>query len=275
MSLKSLLVHVNSGDQTNHLLDAATILATAHDAHVTGLAVRPPFAFPIGTPALLPEEAIEAYNRQQDEAMEAARERFEDAMQRAGIIERSEWRKAIGDPATVLALHGRYADLVIVGQTDPNTPQGEIGTLPDNLVLEAGRPVLVVPYIGPGETIGTRVMVAWNGSREAARAVADAMPILERAKKVEVLVAEPVSIGDLPGADIARHLARHGIRVEASRTIPDVIDVGDTLLNNVSDFGADLLVMGAYGHSRMREIVLGGATRHILQHMTVPVLMSH
>nr|AAC33476.2 unknown [Azospirillum brasilense] len=124
-----------------------------------------------------------------------------------------------------------------------------------------------------------RVLVAWNGSREAARAVADAMPILTAAKRVVVMAvnpkAGPAGIGDEPGADIAKHLSRHGCRVEATHIVTDQIDPGDTLLNTVADESCDLLVMGAYARSRVREQVLGGMTRYMLEHMTVPVLMSH
>ncbi|MBE9552893.1 MAG: universal stress protein, partial [Proteobacteria bacterium] len=131
------------------------------------------------------------------------------------------------------------------------------------------------PYIGAQAEIGRNVLVAWNGSREAARAVSDAMPILEAADSIEVFAVEPRGIGDIPGADIAQHLARHGLKTDAAKTAGLDIEVGDVLLNQVADGGADLIVMGAYGHSRMRELVLGGATRHILGHMTVPVLLSH
>jgi nucleotide-binding universal stress UspA family protein len=134
---------------------------------------------------------------------------------------------------------------------------------------------MVIPYIGARRRIGNKLLVAWNGSREAARAVADAMPLLERADEVKVLSAKPLDIGDLSGADIALHLARHDVNTEASSSANKDIDIGDLLLNEAAQEGADLLVMGAYGHSRFRETVLGGATRHVLKNMTVPVLMSH
>jgi nucleotide-binding universal stress UspA family protein len=133
----------------------------------------------------------------------------------------------------------------------------------------------VIPYIGAPQNLGKKILVAWNASREASRAVADAMPMLEAADSVEVFAVEPNGMGDAPGADIAAHLARHGINATANKTTGLDIDVGDVLLNQAADSGADLIVMGGYGHSRMRELVLGGATRHILEHMTVPVLLSH
>ena len=140
----------------------------------------------------------------------------------------------------------------------------------------------MVPYIGAGERLGTRVMVAWDGGREAARAVGDALPLLARAESVAVLVINPSQDGhgEQPGADIALHLARHGITVEAQHLEAQHLEaqdlsVGDALLSRLADQDIDLLVMGAYGHSRLRELVLGGVTRKIFQQMTVPVLMSH
>jgi nucleotide-binding universal stress UspA family protein len=127
--------------------------------------------------------------------------------------------------------------------------------------------------------MGNRIVVAWSGSRESVRAVSDAMPFLRRAKEVIVLAINPRhgpdGHGDIPAADISLHLARHGVRADAQDITTDQIEVGDVLLSRAADESADLVVMGAYGHSRFRELILGGATRHLLQHMTVPILMSH
>jgi nucleotide-binding universal stress UspA family protein len=137
--------------------------------------------------------------------------------------------------------------------------------------------VLIVPRYGVFGTVGERVLIAWNGSREATRAAHDALPLLKRATKVTVLSIDPDhdSQRRVPSADITLHLARHGVAAEADSTVALDIAVGDVLLSRAADLGADLIVMGGYGHSRVREMVLGGATRHLLQHMTVPVLMSH
>ena len=183
------------------------------------------------------------------------------------------------DVARVIALHARHADLVVLGQPDPeSTVTGHRQTL-EEIVLSAGRPALVVPYIGPAKTLGERVVVAWDAGREAARAVNDALPILRRAKAVTVLSINPRpgidGHGEEPGADLAVHLARHGVKVEVQHSKGEEIGVGNAILSRLADRGADLLVMGAYGHSRLRELVLGGATRRILQNMTVPTLMSH
>jgi nucleotide-binding universal stress UspA family protein len=145
--------------------------------------------------------------------------------------------------------------------------------------MGAGRPVLIVPYVGTFKTLGQRVLVAWNASREATRAVNDALPLLERASSVRVLSVNPrrgiAGHGPIAGADMSLHLARHGVRVEAAAVNTDDVRVDDMLLSQAADAGADLIVMGAYGHSRLGEYVLGGATRHLLRQITVPVFMSH
>jgi nucleotide-binding universal stress UspA family protein len=146
-------------------------------------------------------------------------------------------------------------------------------------VLEVGRPVLVVPSVGQFPTLGQRVLVAWNASREATRAVHDALPLLRRSRRTQVVVINPQGgaggHGDIPGADIGLHLSRHGVNAVCERISADDVETGALLLSRAADEGADLIVMGAYGHSRLSELVLGGATRHILRHMTVPVLLSH
>jgi nucleotide-binding universal stress UspA family protein len=147
------------------------------------------------------------------------------------------------------------------------------------LPLATGRPVLVVPYAFERRPAGRHVMIAWNASREAARAVNDALPLLRRASHVHVVALSPVrsatAHGEEPGADIALYLARHGVKVTVSRDDAPEVDTGNLLLSRAFDLSADLIVMGAWGHSRLREFVLGGVTRTLLESMTVPVLMSH
>lgn len=152
---------------------------------------------------------------------------------------------------------------------------------PADLVIEAalfdtGRPVLLVPYIQETGLVLDRVMVCWDGSRSAARAVGDALPFLARAKAVEVVVVgDRLKSDEMPGADIAHHLARHGLAVELKRIIAADAEVASVLLSHAADSTANFMVMGGYGHSRLREFVLGGATRGVLSQMTVPTLMSH
>ncbi|NKB58251.1 MAG: universal stress protein [Alphaproteobacteria bacterium] len=275
MALKSILVHVTNSDEAHARVDAALALALEHDAHITGLGVRSTSQIPGYAAARIPPEVFRDVDMRQAAELEAAHESFESAMTRGGWSERSGWLEGKGLPSDVVGLHARYADLTIIGQQPLSGSDNPEEAFADLLVMRSGRPVLVFPHIGAKKLIGQHVVVAWNASREAARAVGDAMPLLERSDLVEVLSIEPEGIGDLPGADIAQHLARHGIKADAKRSVANKIDAGDVLLNHVADSGADLVVMGAYGHSRVREMVLGGVTRHMLEHMTVPVLMSH
>ena len=206
------------------------------------------------------------------------REDFEHAAGFAGCP--AEWREIPEGPDADPALHARYADLAILGQLDPDRAETEmIRPRPEQVALASGRPVLVVPYAGHFDDVGHGVVVAWNATREAARAVSDAMPLLSSAEMVTVLTIDPREgphgHGELPGADIALHLARHGVKAQIERTVSAGMPVGEVLLSRARRPRRRLLVMGAYGHSRTREVLLGGATRSVLRSMTVPVLMSH
>ncbi len=147
----------------------------------------------------------------------------------------------------------------------------------EGVLFESGRPVIFVPYIQKAPLKLDRVMVCWDGSRVATRAIADAMPLLQKAKKVEIVVVSDKGskADEAPGADLAKHLARHDLQVELKRITSPDIDVASTVLSYAADSNADMIVMGGYGHSRLREFILGGMTRSMLESMTVPVLMSH
>jgi nucleotide-binding universal stress UspA family protein len=276
MTLKDLLVYVDAGAATMARIDLAVALARRHQAHLTMLHVLTWPAIPPYVAAQIPASVLES----QRDALRADAKRLERSLRdRAEAADiRVEWRSVEGDVLEVATVHGRYCDLAIIGQAAEDDP-GASGAieLPERLALEIGRPVLIVPRYGAFAGVGERVLVAWNGSREGTRAINDALPILAGAKAVTVLSINPPSgmASRVPGADIALHLARHGVKSEAATAMAEDIAVGDILLSRASDLGADLIVMGAYGHSRVRELVLGGATRHILQHMTVPILMAH
>jgi nucleotide-binding universal stress UspA family protein len=151
--------------------------------------------------------------------------------------------------------------------------------LAERLVIETGRPVLIIPYAGEFKTLGKRVVVSWNTSRESVRALNDSIPLIRDAKKVKVIAINPRQKGkrhgEVPSADIVQHLVRHGINAEGDHFATDGVDDGNLLLNLVSDERADLLVMGADGYHRFRELILSSATKEVLEHMTTPVLMSH
>ncbi|MCP4330127.1 MAG: universal stress protein [Alphaproteobacteria bacterium] len=279
MTLKHIVVQLDDAKNATSRYKVAFDLASSHEAHVTGLyVIAPPFV-PTYMAGHIGGAFYDNQQRLAEDAATAACDEFDEAAKTAGLS--YETMTAEGPPADRVAEVARYADLVIVGQPDPDLvgPADPAMEVPGTVILEAGRPVMVVPYVGALDHVGKSVMVMWNASREATRAIYDALPILTAAQKVSVVSVNPgrgtPDIGDLPGADITHQLARHGIKVEAAPTYANDIDVGDVILSRASDVGADLIVMGGYGRSRFREMILGGATRHLLEHMTVPVLFSH
>ena len=275
MAVKSILVHVTNSDQGRRRVEAALTLAAEHDAHVNGLGVSHEVSLPSIAGTRIPDSVIRDVEARQKAEQGETRKQFEDAANRAGLANRIGWLEGRGVPSDIVGLYARYADLTIIGQQPSSGPDAVEDAFADMMVLRCGRPVIVFPHIGAPKPLGKHIVVAWNASREAARAVGDAMPLLEKSEQVTVLSVDPEGIGDLPGADIAQHLARHNIKADVQHSAASQVDAGDVLLNFVSDHGVDLVVMGAYGHSRVREMVLGGVTRHMLEHMTVPVLMSH
>jgi nucleotide-binding universal stress UspA family protein len=274
-------VHLDGSAPSAIRLAVAADLARRHKAHLTGLFVvdvTPPIlgAADAGSGAVL-AELIERMRADALEAGAAVEARFAEALRREGIA--GEWRLAEGATPELVALHGRYADLVVVGQADPEGSESAAAAVVSAALFESGRPVLVVPYAGSFAAIGSRILVGWNAAREASRAVHDALPLLAQAVAVTIAAVNPrIGLGghgEEPGADIARHLARHGVRVEIEHSAAPEIGAGDILLNRAADLSADLLVVGGYGHSRLREMLLGGVTRTLLRQMTLPVLLSH
>jgi len=279
MSYKSMLVHLDDDRRCGERIDIAARLALDFDARLTGLyLLRQPdvpsyVRAEIGTEFLAGQ--LQAWHQRQIEHMTA---QFRERTAQAGV-NGAEFRCDTQWPAEAIALHARYADLLIMGQTDRDDDKSLMDPgFPGQAVLSSGRPVLLIPSAGHFPTIGKRVLVAWNAGREAARAVTDALPFLQRAAKVTVLAVNPdgnPAHGEQPGADIALFLARHGVRAEAAESHRGEVDIGAWLLSRAFDLEADLIVMGGYGHSRMRELAFGGATATLLGEMTVPVLMSH
>jgi nucleotide-binding universal stress UspA family protein len=281
MSYKDLLVVLDAGAPAGGRIELAAALAERFAAHLVGLyslpIPQPPRELGYFDPAMLAPFFAQARERARD-AANKVREQFEHATRLRGVS--AEWRLVAEGTGADPALHARYADLAILGQLDSDRGEGEaFRPRPEQVALASGRPILVVPYAGRFENVGRRIVVGWSATREAARAVNDAMPLLTAAEAVTVLTIDaretPQGHGALPGADISRHLARHGVKAAAEQTVSADLSVGDVLLSRAADLGADLLVMGAYGHSRLREMVLGGVTRTLLRSMTIPVLMSH
>lgn len=279
MSYRTILAHMTDVRRQGSVLGAAAAAARLNDAHLAGLCVLPSVVVMPGSDsgaAAIIEEHRAAYRAE----MAKLRSHFEEATR--GQLFQSEWREVdsgFAEAIGVLVEHGRSADLIVASQSDPEWSYSSQLDAPERLVMESGRPVLIIPRSGTYAEPIKRVVVAWNGKREAARAVFDALPFLKQASEVIVLWVDPRAdsdvAGDLPGIDVCQALARHGVKCEATQNMRPAVDVGDALLSAVKTNGAELLVMGCYGHSRLREFVFGGATRHVLRHMTVPVLMSH
>jgi nucleotide-binding universal stress UspA family protein len=281
MALKDILVHLDGTEQAGVRLDLAAGLARRHGAHLAGLYVVD-VMMPVMAAADAGSGAVlaEMLDRMRADALaEAAKveARFADALRREGI--EGEWRVAEGAAPEHVALQARYADLAVLGQADPDAGQPGAAATLEAVLFDSGGPALIVPYAGHFATLGQRVLIGWNASAQASRAVHDALPLMAGAAGVTVTAVNPRrgidAHGDMPGADIARHLARHGLKVSVEHTAAPEIGAGDMLLNRASELSADLLVVGAYGHSRLRETILGGVTRTLLKQMTLPVLMAH
>lgn len=276
MSYKTILVHINSEKRCAARLEVAIQLAKKYDACLVGLHAFFPYTPPGYIMAHMGAEVIAAQQKLATEAMSQTGEVFRKQTSAAGI-ENKEWHTAHDDPVSAMSLQARYADLLVIGQSAAMDNPGVDKDFPERLILVAGRPVLVVPEVGDFPCIGKRIIVAWNASREAARAVTNAIPFLKGAEKVYLMAVQPKAgeNENISTEQIVQYLSRHGVGVEVEESNAVEIGVGNELLSRASDLSADLLVMGCYGHSRVREWILGGATRTILESMTIPVLMSH
>ncbi|CAN7795365.1 universal stress protein [Caballeronia sp. LjRoot34] len=279
MSYKSIVVQLDTSERAHSRLKYAVQFAKQFNAHLSGVfsTFSPdPRSFYVMAGSAEYFESHRTFRQERHDALERI---FLAEILREGIS--GQWVDRNEYASDAIPRYARYADLVIAGQDDPNDPESFIADhFPETLVLSAGRPVLFIPYVGVFPTLGENVMVAWNGSREATRAVHDALPLLQRANRTTIVMLndpKDESRGSrIPGADIALMLARHGIKAEVAELDGiDDVPLGDVLLSRASQLNVDLVVMGAYGHSRWQELIMGGATRSMLESMTVPVLMSH
>ncbi len=279
MNYKSILVHIDYTDRAYERIDIAIDIAQRFAAHLSALA-------PAGNPLLPYVGAADALGNYAAEVMqeltrlsEVAVKRFHEKAKTAGLTT-YDARACEGDVSYALRQRAPYADLVVLGQTDREHPTpARPNDLPEAAVLGTGRPVLVVPYAGKFAHVGRRVLLLWNESREAARAASDAMPLLQAAQQVEVIAFDSKrgsqDAFESGLGDVGDYLARHGVNVNVAREPSGEVEIGALALSRAADHGSDLIVMGGYGHTRLREWVLGGVSRSILEHMTVPVLMSH
>jgi nucleotide-binding universal stress UspA family protein len=275
--IKDIVVNLSLGDGRDPAAEFAVSTAATLDAHLAALA----FTYEPFVPAMdmgaIPSDLIEIQREENERRSTTAIGRFDELARRNRIS--AETRNIDSSSSTAADTFARIArrfDLSIVSQPRPES-SGSDALFVEAALFGSGRPVLVVPYIQKAGLKLDRVMVCWDGSRAAARATADALPLLARAGTTEVVTVTDGS-GDqdeIPGVDFAQHLARHGIKVELKRIVRGDIDVADVILSYAADSSADLIVMGGYGHSRLREFVLGGATRGLLKSMTAPTFMSH
>ncbi|NVE01281.1 universal stress protein [Massilia sp. BJB1822] len=278
MSYKTILVHADLSRAAPQRIRIAAELANAGNGHLIGAALTStlglilPGSFELGGEALATQMAL------MREDAQSSLSQF-DALARAAGVSSAEKRIVDDDADGGMMVQARYADLVVVGQYDPDDKRAAARPdLPEYVMLNSARPVLVVPYAGKFERVGRKVLLAWDASMEATRAIANALPMLKAADLVTLAVFNPDERygkhGEQPGADLALYLSRHGIKVEVSEQ-QTTMDVGNALLSLAADIDADLLVMGGYGHARFRQLLIGGVTRTILKCMTLPVLMSH
>ncbi|AUG52417.1 universal stress protein [Thalassospira marina] len=278
---RDMLVHIDNTKPCTERLSVALTVAKAHKAHLTGVYVLPRAEIPRFMEVQISADIMEAQRRTIREGAAEAKVAFTEACEKAGVP--FSWQEVnclATEIADTVAMYARHHDLTVLGQYDPESSDpSSTSEMPDKVILTAGAPVLVVPRYGKYETVGTRVMVAWKPYREAVRAVNDGMSFLENAKSALVLCADPNKAArdsiPVPGVDIADRLARHGVNVRKETMNAEGISVGDLLLSRAADESIDLMLCGAYGRPRLRELMLGGVTQHLLKHMTVPVLFSH
>ena len=277
MQFKTILVHLDDSRRAGDRLRFATTIAAESQAHVAALRVLPPLPSDGGMSAEGGVLAMKLMQEARKAGIEQARARFEEEARRTGYP--VELRMANGDPAAVMGLHGRYADLVIAGQADPDDGLSMAPDFVARLVMNLPKALLVLPYAGTPPTLARRILIAWDGSREASRAVNNALPFLSAAQDIRVLSYngrdKPEEFAGEPGADLALYLARHGLKIKVEQRTSPERDIGGRLLSEAADLDSDLIVMGAYSHSRAYEFVMGGVTRTVLEAMTVPVFMAH
>ena len=275
--IKDIVVNLSVGTEGGPAGDYAVSVAAAFAAHLTGIAFVFDPIVPVSGTGYIPAEIIETQQADNEAAAKAAIDRFAAATARAGVsaepLTLSASFAGAGDQFGRIA---RRFDLAVVGQAEPENSTIE-DIIAETTLFDSGRPMIMVPYIQKAPLKLDNVMVCWDGSRPAARAIADAMPLLAKAGRVEIVIItnERGKQDEIEGADMGQHLARHGLKVDVHRITGGNIDVADALLSHAADSGADFMVMGGYGHSRLREFVLGGVTHSIFRSMTVPALMSH
>jgi len=278
MCYKDILVHLDNSSSLNGRLHAAAMLALSHQARLIGVFVSPRNNIPNYISAQIDSSLRTKIADGQNLEVGKIKTAFEVTLKNNNLS--GQWVHENGDTLDVITTHARHADLLVLGQFNPedNAIQYQ-QDMTDRLILASGRPVLVVPYIYKNAVFGQKIIIGWDGSRTATRAIHDALPILKTAKKTTVMCVKKNSNEILddqpPGQNIAVHLSRHGVNAKAQHIISSEIKPATMLLNLAAEEGADMMVIGAYGHARIKELVMGGVTMHLLESMPLPVLFSH
>lgn len=275
--VKDLVVNLIGETAQDFAADYAISIAVLFGAHIGAVAFTYEPVIPGSLLGGIPTDLIEAQREENSKLARAAVARFDAAAAKAGVSAESRMLDAsIEGAADLFGRIARRFDLAVVGQARPKEGAAE-ELLIEGALFESGRPVVVVPHVQTEPIRLNRVLVCWDASRPATRAIADAMPFLQRAKAVEVVAvsAERAKGRELVGTNMARHLARHGVEVELTRMTTGDVDVAKAIRSHATERVADLVVMGGYGHSRLREFILGGVTRTFLASSTIPMLLSH
>jgi nucleotide-binding universal stress UspA family protein len=279
MAYRTILVSLNELDRLDALFDATSILARDHQAHVVGVYVVPsPAVYPAVGPYVIPE-VYDGLTRHFEEQTQSVKAKFSDAMARGNLP--SQWLEVRAVAPVISESVGeaaRAADLVIASEINREGKNGVELDFIETLIVHSGCPILVLPHKSTAPLSFEKVVCGYDGGKEAGRAIREAVPLLKKAKDVRVVWVDPAKPQDgepLPGADMAQMLVRHGVKATAESMTTSGLNAAEALAGKARDLGAGLIVMGAYGHTRLREFVLGGATRYALHHMSVPLFLSH
>lgn len=278
-SVKSIVVLMDDRDDCARRVEFAIGLAQSFDASLVGVYLTFDPMLSQTITALLPDDIVAEYLRKTGTAQAAAESLFRNRAAAAALTA-IEWQAPAQEAAAAAVAHARCADLIVLGQANPeDADAGYERLVMQTVVFSSGRPALIVPYIGASALFPRNILVAWDGGREASRAIADALPLLVRAERVTVVSihtgAARTPIDTQSEARLTDYLRAHGIKAELRQHQGSAGEVGEMLISSAADLGCSMMVMGGYGHTRIREWVLGGATRTVMESMTVPVLMSH
>jgi nucleotide-binding universal stress UspA family protein len=270
MSIKDILVYVDNDEACGLRLETATGLCNLYDAHLSGLYVRQRISIPTYAGVYMPVEVFETNDKETAKLLADANNQFDRSTTAAAV--NCDFRDCDGDVSYEIGLASRYADLLILPQrTEDGFDLNPSYQIPD-IMMGASCPALLLPDSKPVTLPPERVLLAWDEGRESAKAFKSALPLLGKVKKIDVIL---VSAPENATVSIAQHLNRHGFEVEVHEADSSRSDVGDILLKQAQAIDSQMIIMGAYGHSRLRELMLGGTTRHVIDHTSLPVLFSH